>query len=197
MRHERLAGEVSTYEECVVELGLEQISLVALPPLDSLHRLSEADRAVLKYLLWGDRWPSIARHEPEQPTAAFDAPDVLIQVIDATALERDLELTLALTLLGRPLVIALNRMDEARDKGLFINVRALSERLGVPVVPTVAHMGKGVAPTLRRRAGGGARRGVPAAATVSPHIAAALEKLKASPPSTGYARPSACRANCW
>ena len=44
VRQERLAGlgaEGSTYEECVVELGLEQISLVDLPPLDSLHRLRE------------------------------------------------------------------------------------------------------------------------------------------------------------
>ena len=178
VRHERLAGDVSTYEECVVEVGLEQISLVALPPLDSLHRLSEADRAVLKYLLWGDRWPSIARHEPEQPHAAFDAPDVLIQVIDATALERDLELTLALTLLGRPLVVALNRMDEARDKGLFINVRALSGRLGVPVVPTVAHMGKGVAQLFAASLEAARDEVCPLPQPESPHIAAALAKLE-------------------
>jgi ferrous iron transport protein B len=75
------------------------------------------------YLLWGDRWPVIARHEPQQPTAAFRAPDVLLQVVDATSLERDLELSLELSLLGRPLVIALNRMDEAREKGLYINPR--------------------------------------------------------------------------
>jgi len=178
VRHERLAGDTSTYEECVVELGLEQISLVALPPLDSLHRLSEADRAVLKYLLWGDRWPTVARHEPDQPTASFDAPDVLVQVIDATALERDLELTLALTLLGRPLVIALNRMDEARDKGLFINVRALAERLGVPVVPTVAHMGKGVAQLFAAALEAARDEVCPLPQPESPHIAAALEKLE-------------------
>ncbi len=178
VRQERLAGEASTYEECVVELGLEQISLVALPPLDSLHRLSEGDRAVLKYLLWGDRWPSIARHEPDQPQAAFDAPDVLIQVVDATALERDLELTLALTLLGRPLVIALNRMDEARDKGLFINVRALSDRLGVPVVPTVAHMGKGVAQLFAVTLEAARDEVCPLPQPASPHIAAALGKLE-------------------
>jgi ferrous iron transport protein B len=83
----------------------------------------------------------VAAHEAEQPTVAFHSPDVLIQVVDATALQRDLELTLELTLLGRPLVIALNRVDEARRKGLYINTGALSDRLGVPVVATVAHMG--------------------------------------------------------
>ncbi|MCL4723416.1 MAG: 50S ribosome-binding GTPase, partial [Rhodocyclaceae bacterium] len=117
--HARLAGE-SAYEECLVGIGLEEISLVDLPSIESLHRLREADRVVLMYLLWGDRWPEIARHEPQQPAAPFRAPDVLVQVMDATALERDLELCLELALLGRPLVIALNRMDEAREKGLYV-----------------------------------------------------------------------------
>lgn len=80
VRHERLAGAVSSYEECVVELGLEQISLVALPSLETLHHLDEDDRVVLKYVLWGDRWPTVAEHEPAQP-AAFAEPDVLIQEI--------------------------------------------------------------------------------------------------------------------
>ena len=143
-KHEKLSQNGSAYEECLVEIGLEQISLVDLPAVESLHHLSEADQIVLKYLLWGDRWPAIAAHEPEQPAVAFPAPDVLIQVVDATALERDLELSLELSLLGKPLVIALNRVDEARKKGIYINARALSEQLGVPVVATVAHMGIGV-----------------------------------------------------
>jgi ferrous iron transport protein B len=142
--HARLAGAGGTYEECLVDVGLDQVSLVDLPAIETLHRLREEDRMELMYLLWGDRWPAIARHESEQPATAFPAPDVLIQVADATALERDLELTLELGLLGRPLVLALNRMDEARAKGVFINIRALSEKLGVPVVPTIAHMGKGI-----------------------------------------------------
>ncbi|MDO8933349.1 MAG: ferrous iron transporter B [Rhodocyclaceae bacterium] len=144
VQHERLAGAGPAYEECLVEVGLDQISLVDLPSIESFHHLQEPDRVVLKYLLWGDRWPAIARHESQQPAVAFAAPDVLIQVVDATSLERDLELSLELALLGRPLVIALNRMDEARAKGLYINVRALAEQLGVPVLPTVAHMGKGI-----------------------------------------------------
>jgi len=144
-QQERLLHDGDRYDECVVKLGLEEISLVDLPAVESLCSLGPRDSVVVKYLLWGDRWPPIAAHEAAQPGAAFNAPDVLIQVVDATALQRDLELTLELSLLGRPLLIALNRVDEARRKGLYINARALSELLGVPVVATAAHMGLGVA----------------------------------------------------
>ena len=143
--HERLAGVGPAYEECLVEVGIDQISLVALPAVDSLHDLDEDACVALKYLLWGDRWPAIARHEAHQPESAFAAPDVLMMVMDATALERDLELALELMQLGRPMVFALNRMDEARARRRFINVRALAAKLGAPVVPTVAHMGIGLA----------------------------------------------------
>ncbi len=177
--HERLAGEGPAYEECLVEVGLDQISLVDLPPIESFHHLREPDRVVLKYLLWGDRWPDIARHESLQPAVAFKAPDVLIQVVDATALERDLELSLELALLGRPLVIALNRMDEAREKGLYINVRALSEQLGVPVLATVAHMGVGLT-ALFAAALRAARENVcPLPQPPSAHIAKSLDALNA------------------
>ncbi len=144
-RHERLAGVGPAYEECLVEVGIDQISLVALPAVDGLHQLDADACVTLKYLLWGDRWPAIAGHEAHQPAGAFAAPDVLLMVMDATALERDLELALELMQLGRPMVFALNRMDEARARRRFINVRTLSARLGAPVVPTVAHMGIGLA----------------------------------------------------
>ncbi len=144
-RHERLAGIGPAYEECLVEVGIDQISLVALPAIDGFHHPDDDSRVTLKYLLWGDRWPAIARHEAHQPAGAFAAPDVLLMVMDATALERDLELALELMPLDRPMVFALNRMDEARARRRFINVRALSAKLGAPVVPTVAHMGIGLA----------------------------------------------------
>ncbi len=175
VRHERLAGVGGAYEECIVDIGLDQISLVDLPDIETLHRLSEHDRIVLMYLLWGDRWPAIARHESEQPAAAFHAPDVLVQVVDATSLEQDLELTLELGLLGRPLVIALNRVDEARHKGMYVNVAQLSARLGVPVVPTVAHMGKGISALFQAALGAARSRAQPPSA----HIAESLRALGA------------------
>ncbi|MCZ7653715.1 MAG: hypothetical protein M5R42_04625 [Rhodocyclaceae bacterium] len=155
------------------------ISLVDLPSIESLHRLREADRQVLMVLLWGDRWPVIARHEPQQPTAAFRAPDVLVQVVDATQLARDLELSLELSLLGKPMVIALNRMDEAREKGLHVNARALSEQLGVPVVATVAHMGMGLTDLFAAALAAAREKVCPLAQQCSEHIRERLKPLNA------------------
>jgi ferrous iron transport protein B len=69
---------------------------------------------------------------------ALEKPDVVMNVIDATALERNLFFTVQLLELGRPMVIALNQMDLARKKGIEIDVEKLEEMLGVPVIPTVA-----------------------------------------------------------
>ena len=84
------------------------------------------------------RMPSLRLAQDPQ---AFD---VIVQVLDATALERHLEFTLELAALGRPLVLALNRVDEARRRGLHLATRALAQRLSVPVVATVATMGYGI-----------------------------------------------------
>ena len=116
VRQRHLVGAGGAYEECLVDVGLDQISLVNLPAIESLHRLREEDRVELMYLLWGDHWPAIARHESEQPEAAFPAPDVLILVADATALERDLELALELSQLGRPMVLALTLRRQERQR---------------------------------------------------------------------------------
>ena len=71
-------------------------------------------------------------------------PDVVIVMVDATNLERNLYLVLQLLDLGLPVIVALNLVDEAERLGLAIDVRALSQLLGVPVVPTVAIRGEGV-----------------------------------------------------
>jgi ferrous iron transport protein B len=167
------------YDECLVDVGLEQISLLDLPSIDSLHSLNPRDRVLLKYLLWGDRWPPVAAHEAERPAVAFRSPDVLVQVVDATALQRDLELSLELSLLGKPLVIALNRVDEARRKGLYINTRALSERLGVPVVATVAHMGLGVAELFAATLAAARDRTLPQRTAPNVHLGTTLKPLRA------------------
>jgi ferrous iron transport protein B len=177
VHHERLAGIGPAYEECQVEVGLDQISLVDLPAIDSFHQLRGDATVILKYLLWGDRWPAIAHHETHQPESAFAAPDVLLLVMDATALERDLELALELAQIGKPIVVALNRMDEARAKRLFINVRALSEKLGVPVVPTVAHMGIGLADLFSVVVRAAREHRAPTPQPPSPHIAAQLTAI--------------------
>jgi ferrous iron transport protein B len=139
-----LAGTNRAYGECAVQIDLDEARVIDLPSIHSLHHLDHDDRVTLQYLLWGDELPPISVHERGGPPAPFSPPDVIIQVIDATSLERHLELTLELNQLGRPLVIALNRMDEARKKGLHIGVQRLSRLLGAPVIPTVALMGHGI-----------------------------------------------------
>jgi ferrous iron transport protein B len=141
----RLTGTQRTYGECLVQIGFDEASVIELPSIGSLHHLDEGDRAALKYLLWGNERPPISVHEPDGPPAPFEPPDLIVQVVDATALASHLELTLELSQLARPMVIALNMMDEAWDKGLHINVKALEKLLGIPVVPTVALMGQGIA----------------------------------------------------
>lgn len=75
-------------------------------------------------------------------------PDAVINVIDAGNLERNLYLTLELTEVGLPLVVALNLMDEAAAKGLTLSPQALADALGVAVVPTVACRCQGVGALL-------------------------------------------------
>ncbi len=75
---------------------------------------------------------------------AVEKPDIIINVVDASALERNLYFTLQLLELEAPIVVALNQVDFAAKKGIRIDVDKLSEALGVPVVPTVAITGSGI-----------------------------------------------------
>jgi ferrous iron transport protein B len=70
--------------------------------------------------------------------------DVVVDVVDATNLERNLNLTLQILERGLPTVIALNLWDAAVHKGILIDVEALEGELGVPVVPTIALSGWGI-----------------------------------------------------
>ena len=71
-------------------------------------------------------------------------PDGIINIVDATNIERNLYLTLQLLELRIPMVLALNMMDEVRANGGTIDVRLMSEALGIPVVPISAAKGEGV-----------------------------------------------------
>ncbi|MFZ4480138.1 MAG: FeoB small GTPase domain-containing protein [Rhodoferax sp.] len=133
------------YRACTVQIGLDEASVIDLPSLNSVHHQQADDLGALKYLLWGNDRPPVSAHESGAPPAPFEPPDLIVQVVDATNLQSHLELTLELAQLGRPVVLALNHMDEVRRKGLQINVRALSTELGMPVVPIVALMGQGIA----------------------------------------------------
>lgn len=70
--------------------------------------------------------------------------DVVVNVVDATHLERDLFLTLQLVDMGIPMVVALNFCDDAESLGILIDARKLEEQLGVPVIPTAAVKNRGL-----------------------------------------------------
>ncbi|MDO4492515.1 MAG: ferrous iron transport protein B [Clostridia bacterium] len=77
-------------------------------------------------------------------------PDGIINIVDATNIERNLYLTLQLLELRVPTVLALNMMDEVHANGGTINVKLMSELLGIPVVPISAKNGSGVSELVNR-----------------------------------------------
>ncbi len=89
-----------------------------------------------------------------------DHPDAIINIVDATNIERNLYLSLQLMELSLPMVIALNMMDEVRASGNSIDVQKLSELLGIPVIPISASKGEGI-DELTQIALRTARQGIP------------------------------------
>ena len=119
-------GTTVTYTESRVRLKGDVIGLVDLPGTYTLAGSNAAEQVVLEYLLSHDDY------------------DCVINVVDASHLGLHLGLTLELMELGRPMILALNLIDEADHMGIQINVRELSEKLGVPVVPMIASKGRGI-----------------------------------------------------
>jgi Fe2+ transport system protein B len=91
---------------------------------------------------------SILAHSVEEEIArdfiCFAQPDATIVVLDATSLERNLNLALQVMEITSQVIICVNLIDEARKRRLTIDFAALQEELGVPVVPTVARSGEGL-----------------------------------------------------
>jgi len=75
---------------------------------------------------------------------AIERPDVIVNVVDASALERNLYFTIQLLELEAPVVMALNQVDFAAKKGIRVDNEKLSKALGIPVAPTVAITGIGI-----------------------------------------------------
>ncbi|MFV0358258.1 Fe(2+) transporter permease subunit FeoB [Tropicimonas sp.] len=105
-------------------------------------------------------------------------PDLLIDLIDASNLERNLYLTVQLLEMGTPMMVALNMMDVARARSIEIDMARLSHHLGCPVVPLVAATGKGL-DRLRDVAVAEAERGAPPDCDVEfgPEIETAIADL--------------------
>jgi ferrous iron transport protein B len=119
------SGTTVTFTESRVRVAGQVIELVDLPGAYSLEEGSPAEREAARYLNSRDV-------------------DVIINVADSTQLSAALSLTLELIPLNKPLILALNMVDEAARMGLHIDAEGLSCELNVPVLPLVASKGRGV-----------------------------------------------------
>jgi len=102
-----------------------QYKLVDLPGIYSLTSYTMEERLSRQYIL-------------------EDEVDIIVDVVDASSLERNLYLALQLIELGKPLIIALNMMDVIEERGMDIDLHRLPEMLGVPVIPVCARRKKGL-----------------------------------------------------
>jgi len=116
-------GTTVGYTRGETKLGEDTAEVIDVPGTYTLEPTSEAEEVALEMLHTGD---------------------VVINVVNATNLERNLYLTLQLLEKGVPVVVALNIWDDTKHLGIDINLDKLRELLGVPVVPTVAVTGEGV-----------------------------------------------------
>jgi ferrous iron transport protein B len=103
----------------------KEIDILDLPGIYSLSTYSIEERVSREYI-------------------AVEQPDVIINVVDAGALERNLAFTVQLMELEPRLVLAVNQIDMAENKGIIIDTEELSKQLGVPALPTVAIKGTGL-----------------------------------------------------
>lgn len=105
--------------------GGRKIEVVDLPGIYSLSAASLDEEVARNYILSGEA-------------------DLIVNIIDASNLERNLYLTVQLLEMQVPMVVALNMMDMAKERRIEIDIPLLSQRLGCPVVSLVASRGKGV-----------------------------------------------------
>ncbi|WKZ34268.1 MAG: FeoB small GTPase domain-containing protein [Anaerolineales bacterium] len=123
-------GKTVTRAEGGFEYGENKYKLVDLPGTYSLLATSLDEEVARDFILFGQ-------------------PDVTIVVVDATRLERNLNLVLQVMEITNRVVVALNLMDEAKRHGLQVDERRLARDLGVPVVPMSARQGQGIAELLK------------------------------------------------
>ncbi len=118
-------GKTVARAEGGFDLGGARVKLVDLPGTYSLQAGSADEEVARDFVLFG-------------------RPDVTVVVVDATRLERNLNLVLQILEITDRAVVCLNLMDEARRHGIGIDVPRLAQQLGVPVIPTVARRGDGI-----------------------------------------------------
>lgn len=116
-------GTTVEFTKGYMRLDDEKVEIIDVPGTYSLEPTSKAEEVAVDMI---------------------DQGDIIINVVDATNLERNLNLTLQLLKTKKPVIVALNIYDEARHTGIAIDVPKLQEILGVPVVPTCAITAEGI-----------------------------------------------------
>jgi ferrous iron transport protein B len=125
-------GTTVSFTRGYMRLDDEMVEVIDVPGTYTLEPTCKAEEVALEML------------------GKAEASDIIINVVDATNLERNLNLTLQLLERHILMIVALNLWDDAKHKGITIDVEKLEELLGVPIVPTVAVSGEGIA-TLAQR----------------------------------------------
>jgi len=122
-------GTTVEFTKGYFKLGEERVELIDVPGTYTLEPSSKAEEVAVEMLNEGD---------------------LIIDVVDATNLERNLNLTLQLLERHTPVIVALNMWDDTRHRGINIDVPKMEQILGVPVVATVGVTGQGIGELVRR-----------------------------------------------
>ena len=112
------------------------------------------------------------------PEKAEEKPMAVVDLVDTSALERNLFLTVQIMEMGLPVVLACNMMDEARKAGIQVDTKELGKQLGIPVVATVARSGEGLKDALREAIAFGRRGSAPLNISYGPDLDPVLTKME-------------------
>ena len=115
-----------------------------------------------------------------------EKPSMIVNIVDASNLERNLYLSVQFMEMGIPVCIALNMMDVARKRGIQIDIQKLSKLLKLPVVPTIARTGKGKKQLMQAVAANSHQNFEPLIISYGQDIDTALDKMEAIIKSAGF-----------
>ncbi len=122
------AGTTVEFRKGYMRLGGKKVEVIDVPGTYTLEPTSRAEEVAVEML----------------EKACEEEETLVINIVDATNLERNLNLTLQLLKKDIPIIVVLNLWDETKHTGISIDIEKLQEMLGVPVVPTVAVTGEGI-----------------------------------------------------
>lgn len=123
------AGTTVEFTRGYLTIGEEKLEIIDVPGIYSLEPASKAEEVAVELLKEGD---------------------IILNILDSTNLERNLNLTLQLIKRNVPVLVALNFWDETKHRGISIDYKKLEELIGVPVIPVSGVTGEGIKETVSR-----------------------------------------------